>query len=120
VAQDGLDRDAPLRWARPEDVIQTVMFLKLIIAGHSTLYITRAEGWFWRRPWPSPMLFGATFGTEIIGTLIAVYGLFIAPIGWEYALSAWLYALAWFLVNDAVKMLVKRILPIAATIPPPG
>ena len=32
----------------------------LIIAGHSTLYVTRAEGWFRERPWPSPLLFGAT------------------------------------------------------------
>jgi hypothetical protein len=28
-----------------------MLFLKLIVAGHSTLYITRTEGWFWQRPW---------------------------------------------------------------------
>lgn len=50
----------------PEDVIQTLLFLKLLVAGHSTLYITRAEGWFWQRPWPSPLLFGATFGTGFL------------------------------------------------------
>jgi len=38
----------------PEGVIQTLLFLKLVIAGHSTLYVTRTEGWFWQRPWPSP------------------------------------------------------------------
>ena len=42
----------------PEEMIRTLLFLKLIIAGHSTLYVTRVEGWFWRRPWPSPLLFG--------------------------------------------------------------
>ena len=93
-----------------EDVIQSLIFLKLIIAGHSTLYVTRAEGWFWERPWPSPLLFGATFGTEILGTLIAVYGFFITPIGWEYALWIWLYALGWFVINDAVKILAYRML----------
>ncbi len=93
-----------------EDLIRSLLFLKLIIAGHSTLYITRSEGWFWQRPWPSPLLFWATFGTEILGTLIAVYGFMITPIGWEYALWIWAYALAWFLVNDAVKMWVYRIL----------
>ena len=93
-----------------EEVIRTLLFLKLIIAGHSTLYITRAEGWFWQRPWPSPLLFWATFGTEIFGTLIAVYGIFITPIGWEYALLIWAYALIWFLINDAVKVWTYRML----------
>ena len=93
-----------------EDMTRSIMFLKLIIAGHSTLYITRAEGWFWQRPWPSAPLFWATFGTEIIATLIAVYGLFITPIGWSYALLVWLYALAWFLVNDIVKRWTTRLL----------
>ena len=93
-----------------EDIIRSLIFLKLIIAGHSTLYVTRAEGWFWKRPWPSPLLFGATFGTEILGTLIAIYGFMITPIPWEYALWIWLYALMWFVVNDAVKMLTYSML----------
>ena len=93
-----------------EDVIRTLLFLKLIIAGHSTLYITRAEGWFWERPWPSPLLFWATFGTEILGTLIAVYGFMITPIGWEHALWIWIYALVWFLINDGVKVMAYRML----------
>ncbi len=93
-----------------EEMIRTMLFLKLIVAGHSTLYITRAEGWFWQHPYPSVLLVGATFGTEIVGTLIAVYGFLITPIGWEYALWMWAYALAWFAINDVVKMLTYRIL----------
>jgi len=93
-----------------DDMIRSMLFLKLIVAGHSTLYITRAPGWFWQRSWPAPLLLGATFGTEIIGTLIAVYGVLIAPIGWTYALWMWAYALAWFVFNDAVKMWAYRVL----------
>lgn len=93
-----------------DDMIRSMLFLKLIVAGHSTLYITRAQGWFWRRPWPAPLLFGATFGTEIIGTLIAVYGFLITPIGWTYALWLWAYALVWFVFNDAVKIGAYRLL----------
>ncbi len=93
-----------------EDVIRTMLFLKLIVAGHSTLYITRTAGWFWQRPFPSPLLLGATFGTEILGTLIAVYGLLITPIGWKYALWMWTYALAWFVLNDVVKKGTYRLL----------
>jgi H+-transporting ATPase len=93
-----------------DDMIRSMLFLKLIVAGHSTLYVTRANGWFWQRPWPAPLLFGATFGTEIIGTLIAVYGLFITPIGWTYALWMWAYALVWFVFNDAIKVWTYRLL----------
>jgi len=93
-----------------DDLIQTLLFLKLIVAGHSTLYVTRAEGWFWERPLPAPLLLTATFGTEILGTLIAVYGFMVTPIGWKYALWIWVYALVWFLVNDAIKVLTYRML----------
>jgi len=93
-----------------EDTIRTLMFLKLIVAGHSTLYVTRSEGWFWERPYPAPLLLGATFGTEILGTLMAVYGVFVTPVGWQWALLMWLYALAWFVVDNSVKMLVQRLL----------
>jgi H+-transporting ATPase len=94
----------------PEDLIRTLLFLKLIVAGHSTLYVTRIDDWFWKRPYPSGLLFGATFGTEILGTLIAVYGVFVTPIGWEYALGIWAYSLAWFVINDAVKIRAYRML----------
>jgi len=86
-----------------DDLIRSMLFLKLIVAGHSTLYVTRANGWFWERPWPAPLLLAATFGTEIIGTLIAVYGFLITPIGWKYAIWMWAYALAWFVFNDMIK-----------------
>ena len=49
-------------------------------------------------------------GTQIVATLIAVYGLFMAPLGWGWALFVWGYALAWFLVNDRLKLLAYRIL----------
>ena len=93
-----------------EDMIRTMLFLKLIVAGHSTLYITRTSGWFWQRPYPAPLLLLATFGTEIVGTLIAVYGFLVTPIGWEYALWMWAYALAWFMFNDGVKKAAYRLL----------
>gem|GEM_PF-6479865 len=55
------------------------------------------------------LLFGATFSTRVIGTLIAVYGVFIPAIGWEYALWMWVYALVCFVFNDAVKVATYRI-----------
>jgi H+-transporting ATPase len=52
----------------------------------------------------------AVVGTQIVATLIAVYGLFMTPLGWGWALFVWGYALAWFLLNDRVKLLAYRIL----------
>jgi len=51
----------------------------------------------------------AVLGTQIVATLIAVYGLFMTPLGWGWALFVWAYALAFFLVNDRVKLLAYRV-----------
>lgn len=91
-------------------LIQSMFFAKLVIAGHGTIYNTRIDNWFWRKPYPSWLLFSATFSTRILGTLIAVYGFLITPIGWRYALMMWAYALVWFVVNDAMKMVTYRFL----------
>ena len=33
----------------------------------------------------------------------------MTPLGWGWALFVWGYALAWFLVNDCVKLLAYRV-----------
>jgi len=93
----------------PLDFVQSVFFVKLVIAGHGTIYNTRIDDWFFKRPWPSWTLFNATFLTAVIGTILAVYGFgLMEPIGWEWGLWMWVYALTWFLFNDVVKMGVLR------------
>ena len=92
------------------EMIQSLFFAKLTVAGHGTIYNTRIDTWFWKKPYPSWLLFNATFSTRVLGTLIAVYGIFITPIGWEYALWMWAYALTWFVINDAVKVAAYKIL----------
>jgi len=92
------------------EMIQSLFFAKLVIAGHGTIYNTRINNWFWKKPHPSWLLFNATFSTRVLGTLIAVYGVFITPIGWEYALWMWAYALIWFVFNDAVKVATYKFL----------
>jgi len=89
--------------------IQTLMYLKLSVAGHLTIFLTRTRGPFWSIR-PARILLLAVFGTQTLATLIAVYGLFMTPLGWGWALIVWGYALAWFLVNDRVKLLAYRIL----------
>jgi H+-transporting ATPase len=91
------------------DVIQTLMYLKLSVAGHLTIFVTRTRGPFWSIR-PARVLVLAVAGTQAVATLIAVYGLFMTPIGWRLALAVWGYALAWFVVNDGVKLAASRIL----------
>jgi H+-transporting ATPase len=91
------------------DQIQTMMYLKLSVAGHLTIFLTRTRGRFWTIR-PARVLLLAVFGTQAVATLIAVYGLFMTPLGWGWALFVWGYALAWFLVNDHIKVLAYRIL----------
>lgn len=88
--------------------IQTLMYLKLSVAGHLTIFLTRTRGPFWTIR-PARILWIAVFGTQIIATLIAVYGVFMTPLGWGWAAFVWGYALLWFLVNDRVKLLAYRV-----------
>jgi H+-transporting ATPase len=87
---------------------QTLMYLKLSVAGHLTIFLTRTRGPFWSIR-PARTLWIAVLGTQALATLIAVYGLFMTPLGWRWAGFVWVYALAWFLVNDRVKLLAYRI-----------
>lgn len=89
--------------------IQTLMYLKLSVAGHLTIFLTRTRGPFWSIR-PARILWIAVLGTQIVATLIAVYGLFMMPLGWGWALFVWVYALAWFLMNDRLKLLAYRFI----------
>ena len=92
------------------DVLQSLIFLKLLVAGHLTIYLTRNKGPIWQRPWPSWKLIGAAEATQVLGTLAAVYGWFITPIGWRYAGLVWAYALGWFFINSGFKILAYKLL----------
>jgi hypothetical protein len=62
------------------------------------------------RPYPSLKLFIPAMTTRIVGTLIAVYGLFMEPVGWEYVIYIYIYATVWFVFNDFLKVTVYRML----------
>jgi H+-transporting ATPase len=91
------------------DRIQTLMYLKLSVAGHLTIFLTRTRGPFWSIR-PAKILWIAVLSTQVVATLIAVYGLFMHPLGWGWACFVWGYAIAWALLNDRVKLLAYRIL----------
>jgi H+-transporting ATPase len=96
--------------------VQTLMYLMLSVAGHLTIFLSRTRGPFWSIR-PAPILLIAVFGTQTVATLIAVYGLFMSPLGWKWAAIVWGYAIFWFLVNDRLKLLaydfLSRLKPVA-------
>jgi H+-transporting ATPase len=90
--------------------IQTLMYLKLSVAGHLTIFLTRTRGPFWSIR-PAGILWIAVLGTQAIATCIAIFGLgLVTPLGWYWALLVWGYALAWALVNDRAKLLTYWVL----------
>lgn len=91
--------------------IQTFMFLKLAVAGHLTIFLTRTGRYhFWTTPYPSSLLFWSAILTKLLATLIAVYGVFMTPIGWKLAGFLWAYALISFIITDYLKVyLFNRI-----------
>jgi H+-transporting ATPase len=97
--------------------LQPMMYLMLSVAGHLTIFLTRTRGPFWSIP-PARILWMAVLGTQIIATLIAVYGFLMPPLGWGWAGFVWGYALIWALVSDQVKLLAYRILDPVKADPP--
>ena len=99
--------DRVFHLSRPE--LQTMMYLTLSVAGHLTIFQARTRGPFWSIR-PARILWVAVLGTQILATLIAVFGIIMTPLGIGYAALVWGYALVWFLLTDRVKIWAYRIL----------
>jgi H+-transporting ATPase len=91
------------------DTLRTLMYLKLSVAGHLTIFIARTRGPFWSVR-PATILLVAVLGTQLLATAIAVGGILMTPLPWPYALLVWAWAGVWFLALDAVKLATYRIL----------
>ena len=90
-------------------VLQAIIFLKLVVAGHLTMFVTRNTGHFWSVR-PSGIFFWSVISTDLFATVLVVFGWFLTPTGWELALFVWLYSLAAFLIEDQLKIYFYRVL----------
>ncbi len=88
--------------------IQSFIFLKLSVAGHQTLFITRTKGAFFSKPYPAPILLAAILSTQVVAALFVGFGVFVAPLSWSYIALIWGYALAWMCLADRIKILLYR------------
>ncbi len=91
------------------DMLQTFIYLKLSVAGHLTVFVARTRYNFWKQK-PSMILLTAVVITQVIATLISVYGIFMVPIGWKMAGIVWVYCVIWFFIEDFTKLLVYKLL----------
>jgi H+-transporting ATPase len=89
--------------------IQSLIFLKLAVAGHLTLFVARARGPFWARPWPAPAMIWSAVGTKVLATLLVGFGLgLITAISWPLIAFTWGYCIFWVFIEDAAKLAVYR------------
>ena len=92
----------------PLPELQTIIFLKLAIAGHLTLFVARTRRFFLAPPYPAPILLTAIIGTQIVAAVIAGMGWLVNPIPWSYVGLIWAYCLIWVFIEDGLKLLVYR------------
>ncbi len=88
--------------------LQSIIFLKLAVAGHLTLFVARSRHCFLCPPYPAPLLFFSIVGTQILAVCIVAFGWFVTAIPWEYIGLIWAYCLFWVLIEDAMKLMVYR------------
>ncbi|MGA7802727.1 MAG: plasma-membrane proton-efflux P-type ATPase [Gammaproteobacteria bacterium] len=94
--------------------VQTVVFLKLSIAGHLTLFVARTRRPMLTRPFPAPLLLGAILGTQAVAALFAGFGVLVTAIPWTDIGLLWVYCLVWVFIEDAIKLALYRRLSMQA------
>ncbi|MFX1243760.1 MAG: plasma-membrane proton-efflux P-type ATPase [Promethearchaeota archaeon] len=91
--------------------LQTLIFLKLAVAGHMTIFLTRTRSHsFWHRPLPALRLFLTAELTQLLATIMAVYGVLMPAIGWGLAAFIWGYVLLFFVIGNFFKIGVIKLM----------
>ncbi|MEM1059602.1 MAG: HAD-IC family P-type ATPase, partial [Verrucomicrobiota bacterium] len=90
--------------AMDDNLLQTALFLQLVLGGHLMLFVTRAKRFFFEKPWPSWQLFWAIVGTQAFAAMMCGFGWFVPALPWAIVGMVWIYNLAWMVISDLVKM----------------
>jgi H+-transporting ATPase len=88
--------------------LQSILFLKLAVAGHLTLFVARSRRPFYARPYPAPVLLAAVLCTQAAAVLIVSFGWFVTAIPWTAIAAIWGYCLVWVFIEDFIKLRVYR------------
>lgn len=84
--------------------IQTMLFLQLAAGGHMLLFVVRAPGSIFSKPFPSSTLFLAIVGTQIVAILMCLFGILVPALPWQLIALVWAYVLVATLVTDWLKL----------------
>ncbi|QQE11663.1 plasma-membrane proton-efflux P-type ATPase [Planctomycetota bacterium] len=91
------------------DQIQSLIFLKLAVAGHLTLFVARTPVSFLKRPFPAPIMLWAAIITKALATLLVGFGFgLIAAVPWYAIGIVWAYCIVWIFIEDYAKLKVYK------------
>ena len=93
--------------------LQSLIYLKLAVAGHMTLLVVRSRKSFITKPYPATILMAAIFATQMVAALIVGLGFMMAKIPWVYIGFIWGYCIVWTFIEDWVKLQVYRHLELS-------
>ncbi|MDJ0652079.1 MAG: plasma-membrane proton-efflux P-type ATPase [Simkaniaceae bacterium] len=99
-------------WLLGPGKTKTLAFMAILCGGNLTIYLTRNRGHLLEKPLPEWKFFLATLFSQVIGTLVSVYGLGTSDfvgIGWALVGWSWLYIAAWFPVCIGVKLFLYKL-----------
>ncbi len=91
-----------------DDTVRTIVYLKLSVSGHLTVFLARTRGPFWSHR-PAGVLLAAVLGTQVLATVIALTGVLMQPIGWRMVGFVWGWAFVEFLLLDPIKVGANRL-----------
>lgn len=95
--------------------IQTLIFLKLAVAGHLTLFVARTRQPFYKPPYPAPAVLWSAITTKLLATLLVAFGLgLVTTISWADIGLVWGYCLVWIFIEDQFKLHVYRHLELGS------
>ena len=100
-----------------QEQVQTAVFLQIVAGGHLLLFVMRARGSIFNRPWPARPLFLAIIGTQAFAVMMCGLGWIVTAIPWTIIGLIWIYMLVWMLVLNVIKLGIYRYMNIGTDQP---
>ena len=89
-------------------LLQSMLFLQLVVAGHLLLLLARTSKPFFIPPFPSWQLLGAVILTQIVAMALCGFGWLVPQLSWKWIGWVWGYNLIWMVALDLAKVLLYR------------
>ncbi len=100
-------------WHLTQPQCRTIAFFAILCGGNLTIYLTRNRHYLFSKPLPQHKFVLATLFSQVVGTLLAVYGFGtddLRGLGWEVVIYSWIYILVWFGICMVTKVFLYHLL----------